>query len=224
MVRVLVSDSSVLIEFSKRGLLEEMFRLPFEFAVPDLLFEEELIDLGTYSRDDLHRFGLRVEALDPLGVTTAGRGNWVSGLWPTPTVSDHKGSGPTVVRKDGKIRDDRLDYAVEQFWPTPSSQEPGWKNIEVVDRYGRPPTHLNQRFYDKKTGRLVQKGLEQTTQMFPTPDVGAAKGRGQASAAKCHRLGGTLNPRWVAWLMGYPPEYFDSVPWETPSSRRSRNK
>ena len=135
-------------------------------------------------------------------------------LWPTPTVSDHKGSGPTVVRKDGKIRDDRLDYAVEQFWPTPSSQEPGWKNIEVVDRYGRPPTHLNQRFYDKKTGRLVQKGLEQTTQMFPT----------QASAAKRHRLGGTLNPRWVAWLMGYPPEYFDSVPWETPSSRRSRNK
>ena len=157
-------------------------------------------------------------------MATRGRGNWVSGLWPTPTVSDHKGSGPTVVRKDGKIRDDRLDYAVEQFWPTPSSQEPGWKNIEVVDRYGRPPTHLNQRFYDKKTGRLVQKGLEQTTQMFPTPDVGAAKGRGQASAAKCHRLGGTLNPRWVAWLMGYPPEYFDSVPWETPSSRRSRNK
>jgi hypothetical protein len=71
MVRVLVSDSSVLIEFSKRGLLEEMFHLPFEFAVPDLLFEEELIDLGAYSRDDLHRFGLRVESLDPIGVTTA---------------------------------------------------------------------------------------------------------------------------------------------------------
>jgi hypothetical protein len=53
MVRILVSDSSVLIEFSKRGLLEEMFRLPLEFVVPDLLFEEELIDLGQYSRDDL---------------------------------------------------------------------------------------------------------------------------------------------------------------------------
>ena len=79
MVRILVSDSSVLIEFSKRGLLEdskrglleEMFRLPFEFVVPDLLFEEELIDLGQYSRDDLVRFGLGVEALDPIGVTTA---------------------------------------------------------------------------------------------------------------------------------------------------------
>jgi predicted nucleic acid-binding protein len=71
MVRILVSDSSVLIEFSKRGLLKEMFRLSFEFVVPDLLFEEELIDLGQYSRDDLVRFGLGVEALDPIGVTTA---------------------------------------------------------------------------------------------------------------------------------------------------------
>lgn len=35
--------------------------------------------------------------------------------WPTPTVSDFKGSGPTVIRKDGKDRTyDRLDYATEQ--------------------------------------------------------------------------------------------------------------
>jgi len=34
--------------------------------------------------------------------------------WPTPTVSDYKGSGPTMVRKDGKRRGDRLDYATER--------------------------------------------------------------------------------------------------------------
>ena len=70
-MRVLVSDSSVLLELTKRGLLPAMFRLPFEFVVPDLLFEEELIDLGEYSRDDLRKFGLRVEELDPVGVTAA---------------------------------------------------------------------------------------------------------------------------------------------------------
>lgn len=70
-MRVLVSDSSVLLEMAKRGLLPAMFQLPFEFVVPDLLFEEELIDLGAYSRDDLRSFGLRVEGLDPAGVTTA---------------------------------------------------------------------------------------------------------------------------------------------------------
>ncbi len=37
-MKVLVSDSSILIEFSKRGLLGRMFQLEFEFAVPDLLF------------------------------------------------------------------------------------------------------------------------------------------------------------------------------------------
>ena len=70
-MKVLVSDSSVLIEFSKRELLDKMFELEFQFAVPDLLFDEELIDLGAYSRQDLIGFGLLVEALDPDGVAMA---------------------------------------------------------------------------------------------------------------------------------------------------------
>ena len=70
-MQVLVSDSSVLMEFSKRDLLDRMFELRFQFAVPDLLFNEELIDLGRYDRQDLVRLGLRVEALDPEGVATA---------------------------------------------------------------------------------------------------------------------------------------------------------
>ena len=70
-MKVLVSDSSVLIEFSERGILDRMFELDFRFAVPDLLFYEELIDLGRYSRQDLLSFGLQVEALDPEGVELA---------------------------------------------------------------------------------------------------------------------------------------------------------
>ncbi len=70
-MKVLVSDSSILIEFSKRGLLDKMFQLEFEFAVPDLLFHEELIDLGAYTRSDLLGLGLRVEALDDKGVDIA---------------------------------------------------------------------------------------------------------------------------------------------------------
>ena len=64
-MQILVSDSSVLIEFSKRDLLDRMFELRFQFAVPDLLFNEELIDLGRYDRQDLVKLGLRVEALEP---------------------------------------------------------------------------------------------------------------------------------------------------------------
>ena len=70
-MKVLVSDSSILIEFSKREILHKMFELGFQFAVPDLLFHEELIDLGSYSRQDLLGFGLRVEALGADGVAMA---------------------------------------------------------------------------------------------------------------------------------------------------------
>ena len=70
-MKVLVSDSSILIEFSKRELLDKMFDLKFQFAVPDLLFHEELIDLGRYNRQDLLGLGLRVESLDPEAVEEA---------------------------------------------------------------------------------------------------------------------------------------------------------
>lgn len=70
-MKVLVSDSSILIEFSKRELLDKMFQLEFQFAVPDLLSYEELIDLGAYSRQDLLAFGLRVESVDAEGVEAA---------------------------------------------------------------------------------------------------------------------------------------------------------
>ena len=50
-------------------------------------------------------------------------------MWPTPTKSDHKGSGPTMVRKDGKLRGDRLDYATERNSdgsPTGGQLNPTW--------------------------------------------------------------------------------------------------
>ncbi|MER2535499.1 MAG: hypothetical protein ABTQ31_10095, partial [Rhizobiaceae bacterium] len=43
--------------------------------------------------------------------------------WPTPTANDGKGSGPTLMRSDGKMRGDRLDYAAEQIWSTPRSSD-----------------------------------------------------------------------------------------------------
>lgn len=41
-VRLLISDSSVLIDMVVGGLDEAMFRLSWEFAVPDILFQDEL--------------------------------------------------------------------------------------------------------------------------------------------------------------------------------------
>jgi predicted nucleic acid-binding protein len=70
-VRVLVSDASILIDLAKWSLLEALFELPFEFAVPDALFEDELIDLGEVDRDRLMALGLRVESLNAEGMARA---------------------------------------------------------------------------------------------------------------------------------------------------------
>lgn len=65
---VLVSDTSVLIDLERAQLLEDMFRLPFEFAVPDLLYERELTGvLG----NQLVALGLRVEVLTPAELSRA---------------------------------------------------------------------------------------------------------------------------------------------------------
>lgn len=73
------------------------------------------------------------------------------------------------------------------LWPTPSAQEPGWRHIEVVDKKGNPPAHPHQRFYDKNTGRLVQKGLTQEVQKWPTP-VSQEGGEGNDPKARGKKL------------------------------------
>lgn len=65
---VLVSDTSVLIDLERASLLETAFRLPYEFAVPDLLYEQEIED---YNGAELLALGLRVEELDEHAVTAA---------------------------------------------------------------------------------------------------------------------------------------------------------
>jgi predicted nucleic acid-binding protein len=67
-LRVLVSDTSVIIDLERGSLLQDVFQLPFEFAVPDLLFRRELQGpLGA----QLTALGLRVEELTPDEVTRA---------------------------------------------------------------------------------------------------------------------------------------------------------
>ena len=65
---VVVSDTSVLIDLERGSLLEAAFRLPFAFAVPDLLYERELRDNGGAR---LRELGLRVSELDGDGVEKA---------------------------------------------------------------------------------------------------------------------------------------------------------
>lgn len=67
-MRVLVSDTSVLIDLERGNLLEVAFRLSCDLAVPDLLFRRELKDQNGPA---LIAMGLRVEELDSEGIGLA---------------------------------------------------------------------------------------------------------------------------------------------------------
>lgn len=139
-----------------------------------------------------------------------------------PTCESGSGSWPTQ----------------EITFPTPSASEPdAWRYVEVVDKDGNPPSHPNQRFYDKKTGRVVQKTLEHVALTWPTPTARLGTARGPQAkrywdprrsndlddAVAAMDRPGQLNPTWVEWLMGFPIGWTALPPSETPSSRRSRS-
>ncbi len=65
---ILVSDTSVLIDLERGQFLDPCFHLPFEFAVPDLLYKRELAE---YGGAELVARGLRVEELTGAELTVA---------------------------------------------------------------------------------------------------------------------------------------------------------
>jgi len=63
-LKIVVSDSSVLMDLAKVGLIEATLALPFDFVIPDVMLVEELLDLGNYTSGDLLRLGFRTGMLE----------------------------------------------------------------------------------------------------------------------------------------------------------------
>ncbi len=117
-----------------------------------------------------------------------------SGLWPT-SVAD--GDRATNYAQGGTS----LGYAGRN-WPTPTVHG-----------------NHNRRGASKNSG----DGLATAVKMWSTPTChdrngqsGAKRGR-NAQGGEClaQQVGGTLNPMWVEWLMGWPVGWTDCEPLET---------
>jgi predicted nucleic acid-binding protein len=59
-MRIVVSDSSCLIDLHKVSMLELLLRLTYEFLIPNTLFEEELLRFTAAQKKALIRGGLKV--------------------------------------------------------------------------------------------------------------------------------------------------------------------
>jgi len=110
---VLVSDTSVLIDLERGSFLEPVFRLPFEFAVPDLLYQRELRDHGGPALIDM---GLRVKELDGAAVTLAleyRRARRSLSLPDSFALALSKANSWTLLSGDGSLRALALEEEVE---------------------------------------------------------------------------------------------------------------
>jgi len=59
-MRIVVSDSSCLIDLRKASLLDALLRLPYEILIPNTLFEDELLKFSDAQKRMLIRGGLKV--------------------------------------------------------------------------------------------------------------------------------------------------------------------
>lgn len=142
-------------------------------------------------------------------------GEIASGLWPTPTASLHN------LREDPESWTERRQRTKERvrngngfglpltmavkMWPTPTSRD--WRSESCTEEV-----------YEKREAQPRGKSLAWAVR-YPTPNTVDAKGgtrRGKGQAQLCHLIGGSLNPTWVEWLMGFPLGWTDLEPSATP--------
>ena len=141
------------------------------------------------------------------------------GLWPTPTAADVHVLGTTpeaIARADSLGQTVHLAQRVR--WPTPRANERmSWQG--GLRRL--------------QNGMGIQLGI--AVKLWPTPksspsgpDFARANRPGSGgddlatAAARDPQAGGSLNPTWVEWLMGWPLGWTDCAPLEMAGYHRWR--
>src|SRR5215467_8533560 len=113
----------------------------------------------------------------------------------------------------GPVRPSLETMARKNLWPTPSSRD--WKgapaSLDTLPKNSRP---LNEvvRFRTPQARDAMQRGPS-------NPQRRTEQGH---SVSLHDQIGGSLNPTWVEWLMGYETEWTALEHSETPSCRKSR--
>jgi len=156
-----------------------------------------------------------------------------SGLWATPNTMDHR----TDVRKPEERSDKankggcanlREQVVHPKMWPTPTAMEhvdggTNFKSLAKVDKGGRI---LRRIATLTLAGKIPDPRTADQVKLLPTPctrDWKGASGRAYKGEAidLPSVVGGSLNPTWVEWLMGYPIGWTDSRDLGTQSCPKS---
>jgi predicted nucleic acid-binding protein len=116
-MRIIISDSSCLIDLRKASLLEILLKLPYEFLIPNTLFEEELLKFTAAQKRELIRGGLKVMDLSGERVL---RAQQVTRAVPQLSVHDafafalaESHAGCILLTGDGGLRDLAGQHEIE---------------------------------------------------------------------------------------------------------------
>lgn len=128
----------------------------------------------------------------------------IAGLWPTPTASlADKGVRST----EGAVREAERNHGPDLAAVTAAA----------VALYPTPRASANE----NRTTKIPPSQLEGRHGLYLSS---VAIGMEPAGSSATTESSGALNPAFVFWLMGFPPEWDACAPEAMPSSRKSRQK
>jgi len=206
-------------------------RATSSWKIHPCLFPEDLIPCSV----TLPRWGvMRDGELSELTTSvrpTSGTGSGSGVNWPTPKASEPGMSAKTSGRHFTKsthltmqiaIAEGLVDMSTGRLWPTPAARDSkGANSREHCEIHGGGRKHMDQ----------LANAVAHPDLRFPTPTTGDANDARYSDSEKvkarfAHRdspglaitiaaneeSGGSLNPTWVEWLMGWPLGWTDLKP------------
>lgn len=145
--------------------------------------------------------------------------------WPTPLKSDADGGARPADSKRGPMPG--LRAATAATWPTPRSSDEkngngktGNRTPEAAAKAGWTLPELARATWPTPTSRDYKDGSF-CANVETNGLLGRTVWNGPSEQTE---KPGALNPEFVCWLMGFPPEWESYAPTAMPSSRKSRQK
>jgi hypothetical protein len=155
-----------------------------------------------------------------------------SGLWPTPAARGWRSesASPEFYQAWAQNPKGKTLPMMLALWATPTSLAPAKNgNNEAGNSAGLVSirAHAVAAMWPTPTAVDGARGLTTRPQHTGKPlpqKIGEVLGIPPAGLSGTTEKPGALNPAFVCWLMGFPPEWESCAPSETPSSRKSRPK